>query len=158
MPKKRKRTTTAPSVALLAALTASLGACDADPGNNVQRDVYSGPNALENCIADWGNPELCQSRLNDAEKQKLAAQGGGAGAHSVFIWGPGYVGDRSVSHGGTTYTPSGTKATSTANFNRNYQPTNFTAPRPATPVGSAPSSRGGFGAAGRSVGGGSVAS
>jgi len=156
----RRRLSPAPALTLLAALTAT--ACDSDPGAQaVQRDVYSGPHALENCIADWGNEALCQKQLDDAEKKQLAASaphtGGGGGSH-VFIWGPGYSGpDRAISHNGQTITPATQRATQTAAFAKGLtpggsavKPASFTAPRPAG-VSSGFTSRGGFGATGRGV-------
>lgn len=147
----RKTRVRAPTLTLLAALSASLGGCDSDPGERaVQRDVYSGPNAFENCVADWGNEALCQQRLNDEEKKKLAANNPHAGSPGVFIFGPGYSGaDRYVTHNGVTYTPSTQKATNTAKFNSSYRPTSFSAPRPA--YSGTPSSRSGFGATGRGM-------
>lgn len=143
-----------PSMSLVVALSATVAGCDSDPGSQVaQRDVYSGPNAFENCVADWGNEELCKQRLNDEERKAAgSSSGGGGGGSHVMIWGPGYYGgERTVSHGGNTYTPQTTRAERTAAFNSQFKPTSFNAPRPATSV----SSRGGFGATGRSFGGGS---
>ena len=160
----RRRRSPAPALTLLAALTAT--ACDSDPGEKVvQRDVYSGPHALENCVADWGNEELCKKQLDDAEKKQLAASSphtGGGIAPSIFVWGPGYSGsDRAVSHNGQTITPATQRAVQTAAFARGVTPAGsavrpvaFNMPKPAG-VSSGFTSRGGFGATGRAVGGGS---
>jgi uncharacterized protein YgiB involved in biofilm formation len=142
-------------MSLVVALGATVSACD-DPGEQVaQRDVYSGPNALENCIADWGNAELCKQQLNEAERKAMQGvpTSGGGGASQVFLWGPGYYGsDRTVTHNGYAYTPQTSRAERTAAFNSQFKPTSFNTPRPA---GTSVSSRGGFGATGRSAGGGS---
>lgn len=143
-----------PSMALVVALGATVAGCDSDPGEKVvQRDVYSGPNALENCIADWGNEALCAKQLDAAQAKQVAAagQGGGSGgAPSIIFWGPGYMGsDRATLHNGQTVTPSATRATQTAAFapqpGGGYKPVSFTAPKPAG-VSSGFTQRGGFSA------------
>lgn len=148
-----------PAMALAAALAMTVAACDSDPGAQVtQRDVYSGPNALNDCVADWGNEELCKQQIDDAEKKRLAenAPGGAAshGANPIFIYGPGYIdGARTASHNGVSYTPTSQRATQSAAFkvsNSGVKPMGFSAPKAATPG----VTRGGFGATGRGFGGG----
>lgn len=147
-----------PSMSLVVALAATVSACDTDPGAKVvQRDVYSGPMALENCTADWGNEELCKQRLDEAETKRMAAAGhGGGGSHGsvmpLFIYGPGYVGGvREVTHNGRTITPMTQRAVQTAQFSPStFKPTGYTAPKPP---GSAVA-RGGWGSTGRAVSGG----
>lgn len=151
-------------VALTTALTAALQGCSKPAeATQVQRDVYTGPDALEKCMADWGNSELCQKQITAEEAKKMAAanRANGGGTPIIFfgngygLYGPGYVGDRSVTHNGTTYTPSRSRANSVGSFSsvaRNAVPTSYTAPKPimpsshVTPV----SPRGGFGSIGRS--------
>jgi hypothetical protein len=134
-------------MSLVVALSAGVAACDSGPGGGTaQRDVYAGPNALQNCIADWGNEELCKQQLSDEEKKKLG--GHSRGAPGVFLWGPSYFGaNRTVTHKGVTYTPTATHAVRTAAFDGNLRPVSFSAPRPA-----GTSARGGFGATGSGVG------
>ncbi len=63
-----------PSMSLVVALSASVAACDSGPRDRpAQRDVYGGPKALENCIADWGTAELCKQPLTEEEKKKAVS-------------------------------------------------------------------------------------
>ncbi len=144
-----------PSMSLVVALSATVAACDDPTDLASQRDVYSGPTAFEDCVADWGNPDLCRQQLTDAEKKEVAASGGGAG-HTVFLWGPQYTGyDRFTNYNGVRYEPKATHATRSAWFrpssSSGAKSMGFAAPKPAYSV----SSRGGFGSTGRgfSVGG-----
>lgn len=104
---------------LMVALAATVvTGCESDPGAQiVQRDVYSGPDALEKCVRDWGNVELCQKQLDDAEKKQLAeaqARSGESsapifintfgGGYQPAIYGPAYSSaNRSVVHNGKRY-------------------------------------------------------
>jgi hypothetical protein len=126
-----------PSMSLVVALSAGVAACDSGP---VQRDVYSGPQALQNCIADWGNVELCKQHLSDDEKKKVVSSHPPSSGHSVFLWGPSYGADRKATRNGVTYTPTATHATRTATLDGNMRPVSFS------------SARGGFGATGHGVG------
>ena len=150
-----------PSMSLVVALAATVTGCDTDPGAKVaQRDVYSGPQAFENCVADWGNTNLCQNRLDAEEAKKLAAAGHGSGGMvPLFIYGPGYYGGvREVVHNGSTVTPTATRAVQTAQFNSNFKPSGYSAPKPATSFsptsGGKPVTRGIAGGTARSVSGG----
>lgn len=145
-------------MSLVVALSATVAGCD-DPANQTaQRDVYSGPNAFENCVADWGNEELCKRQLDEAERKAAASvptsgASGGGGSH-VMLWGPTYYGaDRQVYHRGQYYAPTSTRAERTAAFNNigggSVKPSSFGGAKPAAYV-----PRGGFGGAGRSFGGG----
>lgn len=138
-------------------LSSTVVACD--PGSQVtQRDVYHN---LEDCVADWGDVELCQKTLSDAEAKAKQASSNGSTSAFVFF-GPSYMGsDRYVSHNGQVYAPSTTRAASTANFTgSSITPSSFSAPRAATssitPKPSAvTTTRGGFGSTGSASSGGS---
>jgi hypothetical protein len=145
-----------PSMALVAALGAglSLSGCGSE-GELMQRDVYTGPDAREKCVADWGNPELCEKRPDDEAKSEQQRHDGGPAIvpfPAPGYYGPGYYGNnRTASHNGVNYTPSATRADRTAQFSpSSSKPVSVTAARPA---GASSSVRGGFGAAGRAVGG-----
>jgi hypothetical protein len=98
---------------------------------------------MENCIADWSNAELCKEPLNETAKQSVAQQTPGSGASGNYNWGPRYYGsNRTVTHRGVTYTPTGTNATHTAVLDKSQRPIWFSAPR------SGSSLRGGFGRTG----------
>lgn len=155
-------------ISLIALLSASLVACD--PGSQiVQRDVY---HSLEECVADWGELELCERQQKQNEEKAKAVASAGNTAAAIIFFGPSYHGnDRYVAHNGQTYAPTSSRARSTASFagaaSRN--PISFSNPRPAAtsvsptpsqstrsaPVGSvsngATVSRGGFGSAGASA-------
>lgn len=165
---------------LVAALAATVGGCDSDPGAQIagQRDVYTGPHAFQDCVADWGNEQLCQQRL-DKEDAKRLAEANKASGHSNFIflysggygyYGPSYSpGTRSTVYNGQTYAPSMARATQTAAFTdlaHGARPAAFTKPHPmgvrtssfapnmtSRPVFRPTATRfGGFGATGRSFG------
>lgn len=94
-----------------------LTACG-DPGASEikQRDVY---HSLEDCVADWGEVELCERQIAqakaDAEKNKQTSSSSSVPAFIFF--GPSYTGsDRYVAHNGRTYVPSTTRAVSTGHF------------------------------------------
>ncbi len=114
----------------------------------MQRDVYT---RFEDCMADWGKPELCQ-QMQQAEAAQFAQQttgSAGNGAHLIF-WGPSYYpGARSVAYNGQTYTPLTNKAMS-----RPYAVTSkSSAAARSSPGAASPApSRGGFGAGGRAAG------
>lgn len=113
-----KKTT---KLCLLLFLTSSVSACDAtqtpeEPKQKIsQRDVY---NSLEDCVADWGDTELCTQQMKEAREhaEKMAAAQGHSGGGTFIFWGPSYFGDsRSINHNGKTITPTTTNATRTAN-------------------------------------------
>lgn len=152
-----------PLVLLLATTVSACDMTSTDTNSDEkpsQRDVYR---SLEDCVADWGDTELCERQIADAKKEaeKLAAQSG-SGSHVSFVpifFGPSYSpGDRSVyTQTGQRYSPATTRATSTATYLRNAR-TGVISPkppiisRPATPTPhSSIVSRGGFGATGRGV-------
>lgn len=127
-----------------------LAACGAEVPDQ-QRDVYA---RYDDCMADWGKPELCQ-QMPVADAQEFAQQTtgvpGGGGAHTVF-WGPSYYpGDRVVGYNGQTFAPDMNRAMSrpfairsTSSASAHSSP----ATARATSV-----SRGGFGGAGAHAGG-----
>ena len=140
-----------PSMSLVVALAAGVAACDSGQSDRTtQRDVYGGPKALENCIADWGNADLCKQTLTKEEGKKLANS---TTTHSrspgFFFLGPGFFGgNRTVTHQGVPYTPTANRAVSTARVDSNLRPVSFGTPHPP-----GVSARGGFGNTGRGYGG-----
>ena len=153
---------------LVVALAITVSACDTTSSDETkisQRDVYT---SLEDCVADWGDTELCEKQ--QAEAKALAAKqaqssGGNSMAFVPIFLGPSYSpGDRSTYLNGNRYTPATSQAASTASYLRNsktgvlsapsyaaptkptFNPSN---PRPSftSPAGGV--SRGGFGSAGR---------
>jgi hypothetical protein len=121
-----------PTMSLAVLLATTVAGCDSDPGAQVaQRDVYTGPNALENCVADWGDEALCGKRISEEEVKHLReanAGSGGGGVMPIFlgmpgggygVYGPDYgSGARSVSHNGRTFTPTLDRSTQSAGFAR----------------------------------------
>ena len=114
-----------------------------------QRDVYT---KFEDCMADWGQQELCV-QLGQADAAQFAeettgVQGGGSGAHTILFWGPHYYpSDRSVIHNGRTITPSRNSAMSRPFHvtERSSASAKTSASKPSTV------SRGGFGSTGRGL-------
>lgn len=108
--------------------------------SNVQRDVYQ---TKEECLADWGNEELCQDM--PAEQVTQHSNGGG---HYYRYWGPTYYPDeRSVNYNGKTYS-----ARSPANSRAFISMSSGSSS--ATSSHGTPVSRGGFGGhSGSSFGG-----
>ena len=172
--KQRKRTA-APSLSLVCLLGASLGACGDSPGEQaVQRDVYTGPKAMEQCVADWGNAELCNRRLTAEEAKQIAAQqrSSGGGSNPIFLYsggygymGPSYSGERAVTHNGQRYVPSYSRARQVAAFNARptpgAKPMGFSKPMPSgvsrvssgvARTATGPITRGGFGSVARGGG------
>lgn len=156
---------------IVVALAATVAACDTtEAPKTSQRDVY---NSLEDCIADWGDQELCEREIKNSREheekmaQARAAQGGGGVMPVPMIFGPTYYGDsRSVSHNGRTIAPATSSSSRTVNYTTSpagNRVISYTAPRPPTPS-AAPSSiisrgvsspspsvtRGGFGSSGAS--------
>lgn len=156
-----------PALAVLVALSTSLASCG-DPAKAVaQRDVYTGPDAVERCIADWGNEELCTHKISEEEAKQLAAKNHGGGSTNVMIipiggiFGPSYSGERAVTHNGQRWAPVMQRSNNTATYTGltpSARPS-FSAPRPAatpsvsSPSVSAPSAprAGGFGSTGTSI-------
>lgn len=154
------------TIALVVILSGTVAACDTTgPTQEAtkhigQRDVY---NTLEDCVADWGDTDLCTQQMKEAREhaeKMAAAQGGSSGASIVPIfWGPTYYGnDRSVtSSSGQRFTPTTSKASRTANIMNT--PTGGRAISYAAPpkVLTGPNgtvttiSRGGFGATGSGI-------
>lgn len=137
------------SVAVLTALVASMTGCDYDPNVSAQRDVYT---RIEDCVADWGDPALCQQMDETAKKEleKEKAKSGNAPGHSgsvVFFgnpfYGPTYYGnDRSTFIGDRQISAKGVSSASVRS----------TLVRSST-IPSGISSRAGLGATGRSMAG-----
>ncbi len=153
MSAKKRRSTSTVSLLLVPTLLVFSG-CSYDPseGEAQQRDVYT---RFEDCVADWGKPELCQ-QIAQAEAQKFAQSTGvSGGGNSIIYWGPLYYGgERSVMHNGQTYRPVSNRAMSKP-FNITSTSSNTAKLSPATPtrsVSTDSTARGGFGSTGRSVG------
>lgn len=82
-------------LSLVAALSTTVAACDttsSPPEEKVaQRDVYA---TLEDCVADWGDTELCERQQKEAHEhaEKMAAanahNGGGGVAVVPMFFGP----------------------------------------------------------------------
>lgn len=162
-----------PATTLMVALAATVSACDTDPGAQVaQRDVYTGPQAFENCVADWGNADLCNKRLTAEEAKKMAeAQRQAGGPNLLMIpyssgygyYGPSYSGaERSTVVNGQTYRPALNRSRQVAQFSGpaspGMKPSGWSKPRAmGVTTTSRPisvTSRGGFGATGRGFSGG----
>lgn len=157
-------------VSLSAALATQLSGCSDPADAHAQRDVYTGPDAVEKCIADWGDNDLCKQRISEEEAKALAAANRSNGSHGgIFIfpysgygvYGPSYSGERAVSHNGTTVAPASNKASNVAAFKgTTTTPHTFTKPvgttaRSVTTSSSrtvTTTSRGGFGSTGHASG------
>lgn len=112
---------------------------------STQRDVYT---RFEDCVVDWGKPELCQE-IAKAEAQQYANSVGAntGGTSPVIFWGPTYYpGNRAVEYNGQTYTPGANHAMSRP-FSVHSSSSKISKSSPASP-------RGGFGSRGRFAGGG----
>lgn len=147
---KRAKKSVSVSLVLVPALLSIYG-CSYDPseGDAMQRDVYT---KFEDCVADWGKPELCQG-IAQAEAAQLAQSQGvntGGGVHPIF-WGPSYYpSDRAVSYNGQTYAPTKSRAMSKPFM---VTPTSSASAKSSPGTARATSvSRGGFGSFGRSAG------
>ena len=131
---------------LVAALGATVAACDmSDSGQTeepkpAQRDVYS---SLEDCVADWGDTELCERTMKDAREHELkmaeakagAAGGGGGTSFIPLFYGPTYYGNERFHRDsrGEIYQPTTQRAGATAGWNPSTR--SPTAVRPAsTPI------------------------
>jgi hypothetical protein len=156
---------------LVVALAVTVAACDmTDQPKTAQRDVY---NSLEDCVADWGDTELCQQQMKEAREHQLkmaeaqAKSGGNASMIPFIFMGPSYYGDsRAVTHNGQTIVPKSTNSVRTANFTPttggartvSYTPPNTTATQSTlsrvsagkSAFSSTSTSRGGIGATGSS--------
>jgi uncharacterized protein YgiB involved in biofilm formation len=152
---KRRRKTRVMNLALVPTLLVVSG-CVYDPNDDAgnQRDVYA---KFEDCVADWGKPELCQ-QIADAEAKQFAQSTGastGGGSHVIY-WGPSYSpygGGRSVVYNGQTYTPSVNRAISKP-FVLTPNSSSIARSSPASPARALSSSsalRGGFGGSGRAA-------
>lgn len=106
---------------LVVLLASSVAACDTtEQPKTAQRDVY---NSLEDCVADWGDTELCQAEMKQAREhaeKMAAAQGssGGGGAFVPIFMGPSYSGgDRAfTTSDGRRVVPQRTSSARTANY------------------------------------------
>lgn len=161
----------APLVALLAT---SVAACDfsstpQDLEKPKQRDVYT---SLEDCVADWGDTELCERQIDKARERAataVASHSGGVPAIIPIFYGPSYYdGNRSYvsPKTGSSITPATQKAAQAAAFTRPGTPPVFRSVSPvAAPVSAVASgarssvsssssssvSRGGFGSTGHAA-------
>lgn len=84
---------------LVAALAATVSGCDVTETSEAkpaQRDVYT---SLEDCVADWGDQELCERQIKEGREhlekmaQAKAASGGGSGGIMPIFMGPTYYGN-----------------------------------------------------------------
>lgn len=157
---------------LVVLLAGSVAACDTtgqDKPKTAQRDVY---HSLEDCVADWGDTELCEKEMKEARDHALKmaeaqakASGGSMPVILPIFMGPTYYGDdrRAVSSSGSTVVPKTTSSARTANFTQavgggrmvsytppNHNATTNTLSRAAGISNS--TSRGGIGATGASSG------
>lgn len=144
--RKKKRATQKLALVLVPALLAMSG-CASD---ETQRDVYT---RFEDCVADWGKPELCQ-QIAEAEAKQFAQNQGVAsasGAHPIIFWGPSYYpSDRAVLFNGQTYAPKTNKAMSRP-FMVGSRSSSIAKSSPGT-ARTTSFSRGGFGGGARSAG------
>jgi uncharacterized protein YgiB involved in biofilm formation len=134
-----------------------LAACGTEVPDQ-QRDVYT---KMEDCVADWGKPELC-AQIAEAEAKQFAQATTGSshsGGSSLIFWGPSYYpGDRAVSYNGQSYAPTNNRAMSkpfairsTSSAVAKASPATPSRGSAATSSGST-ASRGGFGHSGSSAG------
>ena len=146
--KRKKRATQKLALVLVPALLAMSG-CASD---ETQRDVYT---RFEDCVADWGKPELCQ-KIAETEAKEFAQNQGvstGGGMNPIIFWGPSYYpGDRAVTFNGQTYQPKTHRAMSRP-FTVNSRSSSVAKSSPGT-ARSTSVSRGGFGGGARAAGGG----
>lgn len=147
---------------LVVTLAATVAACDTTASNPeekvTQRDVYA---SLEDCVADWGDTELCERQQKEAHEhaEKMAAaqshSGGGGVAFVPMFFGPSYSGERTVTHNGRTITPSGYSSGRTANYVTNTATGNrvvsYSKPGTMSTHATSAVSRGGFGGSGASA-------
>lgn len=156
-----RQTRNLPTMSIVIAVAATVGACnDQKPA---QRDAYT---SIGDCLADWRDYKLCQEMTEEDKRQAARSYGGG---HSFFYWGPTYYGSRgSHMSGGGYVAPLMNRARSTAQYNsakpafsapapaarpsyNSYRPSYSSGSRSTSSPATAPASRGGFGATGRSV-------
>lgn len=127
---------------LVSALAATVSACDvSEEDKPAQRDVYT---SLEDCVADWGDTELCERQQKEAREHELKmaeankASGGSSDVGVSFIplfFGPTYHGnDRFYRDSrGEIYQPSTQRARQSVGWNPSTRSlTNLN--RTATPV------------------------
>ena len=108
------------------AISTSLVACDTTGADRVaHRDVY---HSLEDCVADWGDIELCEQQMKEAREhaEKIAAaqaqhSGGTVPLIIPMFMGPEYIGS-SRTHttpSGQTFVAKSNNAARTATFTTN---------------------------------------
>ncbi len=131
-------------------LAAGTGGCGYDPAEEtVQRDVYT---KLEDCIADWGNQELCAQTLKEEKRAVTNAQGVTVYEPYYIYSGPSYYpGNRYVDMGSSRITPSTSRAFTTNSFSRSSISPGAAARSGIGSGGSGLASRGGFGGTGSSI-------
>lgn len=133
------------SIAVLIALSQALASCSDPSQAMVQRDIYTGPNAVEDCIADWGDQEMCTKKIDEEEAKKLAQHHQSSGSNVVIVpvfggvYGPSYSGHDRVAYSsnGSAVRPAADRSVSAARFNgvSTRSPVGYTAPKAPT-VGS----------------------
>lgn len=145
----KKRKQASPIMLVLVPALLAISGCT---GDETQRDVYT---RFEDCVADWGKPELCQ-KIAEAEAKEFAQNQGvttGGGSSPIIFWGPSYYpGDRAVTFNGQTYEPKANRAMSRP-FTVNSRSSSIARSSPGT-ARSTSVSRGGFGGGARAAGGG----
>lgn len=158
------------SLPIVVALSATVAACDTTEQTSTekisQRDVY---HSLEDCVADWGDQELCENQMKEAREyaEKMAAAKGQNNSSIVVLpmfFGPEYSGNRSYTDkNGKTITPATNNTSRTATYASNLSTGTRTvsyAAGPKNPPGvslppavTSTVSRGGFGSTGSTVSG-----
>jgi hypothetical protein len=155
MKKKEKRKKKIPLLVIGSLIGLGIYGCDYDPSGEdpkvtAQRDIYT---KFEDCVADWGDKNLCQQMQASAEKSKEEQrQAGSGGGHTTvvtgypYFYGPTYYGNDRIAHvGDRQVSPLGNRASNT----RSAFVRSSSLP---TSVSRSIAARGGFGSAGRSVG------
>ena len=128
-------------LSLVALLAGTVSACDVTDNSEkpAQRDVYT---SLEDCVADWGDTELCERQIKEAREhaEKMAAaqakDGGGGMAFVPLFFGPTYYGnDRYYRNSqGDYYQPTTQRARQSVGWNSTTRTPVVAPPRPPTPA------------------------
>jgi uncharacterized protein YgiB involved in biofilm formation len=85
----------------------------------VKRDVYA---SMEECIADWGDKDLCVKAAEMASQQQAQQSSGGTYSNGAVVYhhfyGPeySYSGDRYITRNGQIYRPTSNSAVSSSRF------------------------------------------
>ncbi len=138
-----RKSTGSIQLVILASLVST--GCDMDPNVQAQRDVYT---KMEDCVADWGDPKLCQTMAQEASQQQAQQATQAGGGHAVFV--PHYFGGPMYYGGNRAYIDPSSDRVVTPRTNRasSFRSTSIR----SSSLPSRVAARGGFGGAGRSVG------